>query len=184
MRGITQKEMKKLRTDTGAISQKDCIEWIQFCIRQLYRDKKHTFQEEMVRNLCFEEVLGALMGAEDYINSMEEASKYWVRRDMRDRDKKLRNVGSGFVYIMKYLDKYKVGCSDNPERRLNELNKTSVIMPYQIELIKKYWCEDMYKTEKALHDLLDHRKCNGEWYDLNEEELHAIDILLKEKKEG
>jgi len=39
----------------------DHLEWLQFCLEQLYADRRHHVTDEVVRGLTFEELLGALL---------------------------------------------------------------------------------------------------------------------------
>ena len=38
---------------------------IDFCLEQLYKDKKHVVTDEIVEDLTFEELIGALIRAKD-----------------------------------------------------------------------------------------------------------------------
>jgi len=44
-------------------------DWIAFCLRRLYADRKHTISQEVVYGLVFEELIGALQAAREYIRA-------------------------------------------------------------------------------------------------------------------
>jgi hypothetical protein len=44
----------------------DHPEWLQFCLDQLYADRQHRVTDEVVRNLTYEELIGALLVGRHY----------------------------------------------------------------------------------------------------------------------
>lgn len=46
----------------------DTLEGIDFCLSNLYKDRKHFVTEEFVRGLTFEELVGVLLLAKDAVN--------------------------------------------------------------------------------------------------------------------
>jgi len=65
MKNITWKTVTKYRPDIEAI---ECID---FCLLRLKKDKKHEIGEEVVKDLTYEELLGALLSAKDEIKLLE-----------------------------------------------------------------------------------------------------------------
>lgn len=71
-----------------------------------------------------------------------------------------------FVYIVKCLsvDFIKIGISDNPQRRLTELQHNS---PYAVEIALLIECADAttaQQLEGLLHALMNGSRSNGEWF--------------------
>jgi len=46
---------------------------VNFCLSRLYKDKKHSLEEEIVDALTFEELIGALLGAQSLAEAAEDA---------------------------------------------------------------------------------------------------------------
>ena len=46
-------------------------DFLHFCLKQLFKDKKHTLDEEVVKALTFEELIGGLLAGEQYIKDVE-----------------------------------------------------------------------------------------------------------------
>lgn len=80
---------------------------------------------------------------------------------------------SGYIYIAQcqITKKYKIGCSKDYRARIKQLKTSNPA----IILIKVYEVDDML-FEKKLHDIFKAKKFNGEWFDLNEDDLGNIDI--------
>ena len=55
MKDYTQKELERSRPSV------DTEDAIAYCLECLYRDTKHTLQQEVVDGLTFEELIGALI---------------------------------------------------------------------------------------------------------------------------
>ena len=74
-----------------------------------------------------------------------------------------------FVYLIKEenTEKYKLGVSMNPERRVKQLQTAS---SERLELRKKFKTNYNYMLEKYLHRVFRKYKVIGEWYKLSEEE--------------
>ena len=44
---------------------------VQHCLHHLYKDNKHCLEEEIVKGLTFEELIGALLLAQDEFDSFD-----------------------------------------------------------------------------------------------------------------
>jgi hypothetical protein len=84
----------------------------------------------------------------------------------------------GYVYLGEHYDVLgrnlgisdkKIGLSINPISRENQLNRTKSPVGYRI--ISAYKVDDMNKTEKMLHAILDSRRIHGEWFRDDEDTL-------------
>ena len=65
MRDLPQRELEAWRPDLTARQAVD------FALTRLYADRQHEVTEEVVSNLTFEEVIGALLLARDAIEQAE-----------------------------------------------------------------------------------------------------------------
>jgi len=61
MKDYNRSELEDGRPEKNA---GDCIE---FCLKQLYADRKHFITDEVVSGLTFEELIGALLLAKDEV---------------------------------------------------------------------------------------------------------------------
>lgn len=68
------------------------------------------------------------------------------------------------LYVIKHeLGPVKIGISENPEQRLEEIQR---FCPYRLELESVFKAKDPHRHEAHLHSELSHRKVRGEWFDL------------------
>ena len=71
----------------------------------------------------------------------------------------------GYVYLLKgESDRYKIGCSKNPQKRVDILRLSSC---ENHTLIHSYKVENMYDEEKRLHEKFRERRCHSEWFTLS-----------------
>lgn len=103
----------------------------------------------------------------------------WVRNDPSRK--------SGYVYIMdmwtndlnihEHTRLTKIGMSRTPEKRLKEIQKSNVKMPYTIRLWRTFWSPDMVRAERLLHMLMQRYRLDGEWFRLPYDIGEAIDNI-------
>lgn len=67
MRGLTKEQLESATIPDDPY----ILDKIEHCLRALYEDKKHNIEEEIVRGLSFEEVIGTLIQARDEINNLQ-----------------------------------------------------------------------------------------------------------------
>lgn len=77
-----------------------------------------------------------------------------------------RNRRRGYVYLIQAGNQYKIGHSNNPERRLAQLN-----LPVKGKIIHLIKSGDRYKLEKQLHRKFRKHRIRREWFDLNEDQV-------------
>ena len=71
---------------------------------------------------------------------------------------------SGFVYILKCENRYKVGYSKDVNKRIKQLDTR----PFKLELIYKRYSECAYRIEQRIHQQLVEFRVENEWYDIKE----------------
>lgn len=104
---------------------------------------------------------------QEYMNSFSSSKKGPTNRP-------------GYVYIMECEGKYKIGFSDNPQRRQAELNKR----PFPVEIIFCKYFNNAYRVEKEIHKKYKKYNINYEWYELSENKLlKLINFLDKADEE-
>ena len=72
---------------------------------------------------------------------------------------------NGFVYLLIFGQEYKIGCSNNVERRFREL-KTQ--MPYEGKIIHSIATGDPEGIEAYWHKYFKEKRLKGEWFKLSE----------------
>jgi len=78
---------------------------------------------------------------------------------------------SGFVYLFSERPgHYKIGISDDPERRLYELTKG----PYKPELVHKFQTDDPSGVEAYWHKRFSGKLMRGEWFRLDASDVNAF----------
>lgn len=75
---------------------------------------------------------------------------------------------TGYVYLMKFGSEYKIGTSNNVERRFREL-KTQ--MPYKGDIIHTITTGDPEGIERYWHDFFKENRLKGEWFHLNSKQI-------------
>jgi hypothetical protein len=83
----------------------------------------------------------------------------------------------GFVYLIKSKLGYKIGYSKEIHNRNKIFN---VKLPFQWEFAKIFCLEDYKLFEKFLHNIFVDKKLNGEWFDLDEEDLVSIEKVYNQ----
>lgn len=73
--------------------------------------------------------------------------------------KQLKNY-TGYVYVLKCADKYKIGYSKDVNRRIKELDTR----PFKLELLLTVYSTKAYIIEQELHHRLQEYRETGEWY--------------------
>ncbi len=78
----------------------------------------------------------------------------------------------GYVYLMTNGKEYKIGLTGSePEKRMKQLQTGN---SSKIELVGYVVCKDMEKLESNLHREFSFKRQTGEWFALDDNDLHAI----------
>lgn len=77
---------------------------------------------------------------------------------------------NGYIYLIKeyVTNTYKIGRTSNPKNRLDIFN---VKLPFKWDLIALYSTRNMIILESNLHELFTKKRENGEWFNLDEDDL-------------
>ena len=91
-------------------------------------------------------------------------------------DKPFSNKKDGFIYVIYFKDTggeffYKIGLATDLRNRIKQ-HQTST--PFNIYIAISYYCEDMGKEEKILHEMFSKERIKGEWFKLGTNELEKI----------
>jgi len=84
---------------------------------------------------------------------------------------------AGFIYFVHAdgTDRYKIGLTNNLDRRMKELNGKQ--SPFENRLQWSIEVCDMRSAEKDLHDRFHARRVNGEWFQFSEGELDEVESI-------
>lgn len=79
----------------------------------------------------------------------------------------------GYVYVLKQIggDYYKIGRTSNPDNRRETFN---VKLPFMVEYEIVIKTDDMYLLERQLHSRFNAKWIDGEWFQLDANDLEAI----------
>jgi len=85
------------------------------------------------------------------------------------------SIGGRVVYVIAHPHNfYKIGISEDPIRRLNEIQEAS---PYKLEIIAFEGFREPEVAESILHDYFSNDNIRGEWFDIHDE---LMTILFSE----
>jgi hypothetical protein len=93
-----------------------------------------------------------------------------------------RTARPGYVYLLGGGGYYKIGKAKDPQRRAETL---AVQLPYSVELLHAIESGDYARAEEYLHERFAHKRLNGEWFDLSDDdvaEITALSSLYKERQ--
>lgn len=86
---------------------------------------------------------------------------------------------TGYVYIVKSSELYKIGKSVVPKKRLRTYHTEC---PCVVELIACVKCEEYGKVEKEIHQKYAQHCTHGEWFDIAPPGIESIKSFLKERE--
>lgn len=83
----------------------------------------------------------------------------------------------GYVYVAKCEDRYKIGWTQNPSRRMASLQTGN---PFEIELVG--FIPGSMSDEERFHDHFASKRCRGEWFLLDRDDIDYILSLAPESE--
>ncbi len=100
-----------------------------------------------------------------------------ARRERKELKGRLKG-NAGHVYLLRSsTGYYKIGRTKYPHDRLATF---SVKLPFEVEYEHVILCSDMYKLERDLHNKFADKRVNGEWFELNADDVAYIKSLEDE----
>lgn len=86
-------------------------------------------------------------------------------------DKNLPDQSDGWVYLLGSGTHFKIGRSDNIERRVKEI---TVSLPEKAELVHSVRTDDTSGIENYWHNRFSDKRANGEWFKLSVQDVKAF----------
>jgi hypothetical protein len=77
----------------------------------------------------------------------------------------------GYVYLLKFRSDYKIGASNDPDRRYGEV---ATQMPEAMIKVHTIKTDDPFGVEKYWHQRFDSRRLKGEWFRLSQADVRAF----------
>ncbi len=85
---------------------------------------------------------------------------------------------SGLVYIIKCLDKYKIGKTNGYKGLVERFKDFKTGNPFPIEIYKIKYVDNAYIEEFSFHQTFKNKRISGEWFNLEEEDLNNLEGFI------
>jgi len=97
------------------------------------------------------------------------------------RDLAASKVKDAYIYFINIdgTDKYKIGVSTNPKRRLRDISSG---IPFELNILSIHFIKDVYKYEQSFIDKYKANLIKAEWFHFNIETAKEIMITLHNKE--
>jgi len=84
------------------------------------------------------------------------------------------------LYVLESDRRYKIGVSKAPKKRMEDLQLHS---PYKLKLVKIVQTSIPFELESYYHAKFAEDNINGEWFELNEEQIKSINEEIPKKND-
>jgi hypothetical protein len=95
----------------------------------------------------------------------------------RKANNKLRPDGYIYIIKLKGFDIYKIGVSNNPKRRIKDLDSAN---PFGVDVICLEKFKNVYNFEECIHDSFEPNLLRKEWYKILPEDMKTLIADIKE----
>ncbi|WP_438702500.1 GIY-YIG nuclease family protein [Tabrizicola sp.] len=106
-------------------------------------------------------------GDEDLIVMLPQVKAYHASTD----DRGSTNASEGWVYLLQSGNHFKIGRSDELERRVKQI---SIALPAKVELVHAIKTDDPPGIEGYWHRRFAQQRANGEWFKLSQADVRAF----------
>lgn len=130
---------------------------------------------EVAKNQDFLDVTPIMVRyAEAAIWEKERQAKKQAK-EQRVTEKRASAAYKGYVYLIQSpTGAYKIGRTTNPKDRMKTF---SVKLPFEVEYVCLIQTDDMYSLEQSLHKQFATKRVNGEWFQLEPNDVEHIKRL-------
>lgn len=84
----------------------------------------------------------------------------------------------GYVYFLSSSHGYKIGKTNKIDRRISEFN---IQLPFEFKLHSYIKSVDYELIETELHNLMEGKRLNGEWFELDQSDFNEIEKYCQSK---
>ena len=103
--------------------------------------------------------------SDDEIKRENDVRDYDMHHPVFTGEKPKKKVyKDGYVYLLYCAGKYKIGFSNNVERRVKQLDTR----PFPLYCVAKIYSTMAYQVEQEVHRMLEPYKVDGEWYEFDD----------------
>lgn len=109
--------------------------------------------------------------------SNERRSLKWNRHRFKAVESEIikeKESKVGFIYILYGGGYYKIGLTNDIDRRLAQI---SPALPFTVELVHTIKTDDMVRIEHFLHEKFADKRANGEWFSLSDDDIEWLKQL-------
>ncbi|MCR9080207.1 MAG: GIY-YIG nuclease family protein [Henriciella sp.] len=140
-------------------------------VRMHARDNE-SFPSHTTFSKHFGNKASLLRALSDWVAGHEEfAAIANLLPDQGDTNTVQESAQEGFVYLLKSGAHYKIGRSEEIERRVKEIG---VSMPEKVDLVHTIRTDDPSGIESYWHRRFADRRANGEWFKLTRKDIRAF----------
>lgn len=118
-------------------------------------------------------------GIADKANWFHLAKKCMPRKKEPKTVVKKRVTKTGHIYLLSGGGYYKIGKSKNVVTRTSQIMEK---LPFKAEVVCTIQSDDMNATESDLHKRFADKRANGEWFELDNDDVEYIKGLSSEKQ--
>lgn len=142
---------------------------------ELLRQSDKSFPSPKVVQVNFENRNGLVKAIADFIAEKREFADVAAMLPALSSQKKLPKVGTkqpdGVVYLLKYGDAYKIGCGQDLEKRIKQVQ---VALPEKGTPMHHIKTDDPFGIEAYWHNRFKNVRANGEWFKLTPADVKAF----------
>ena len=158
-------EVLKIQSNQAYILKKErysfelegCVDVIYYCYKCVFRNGKHGW---VLHTIQEEEFFEHIKTSQELENSCDV----------------LYNNSMGFCYIIQSEYGHKIGQTKSLYSRSKTFN---VKLPFKWVFVKLFVLTDYKRMEIMAHQLLEDKRLNGEWFDLNSKDIELIESLYQ-----
>lgn len=137
------------------------------------------------RSLVGDDDLQLILGSQYATSEQKQKARYclaWGSLPISEKQPRQRKkvVRPGLVYLLRGGGYCKIGLSEHVEQRLEQISPK---LPFPVKLIHAIKTNDMVWLESYLHSVFSSRHVNGEWFELDEEEIRWLMACVKWDKD-
>ena len=101
---------------------------------------------------------------------------YFAYPGLTSQENDLIDSKNGYIYLIHSKHGTKIGRSKRPINRISQLQTQ---MPFRFKYAENTLVKDYCKIETLLHKVFANKRLNGEWFNLEEEDINKARDILK-----